>query len=692
MKRHAILLAALSAAVIFMAACAKNEREKVPAAAVYPVKIETVDGFRTLTNPAYPKEGVVRYALQDDLTIGGEGGGAESVLNRPIDLRVDAQGNIYALDWGDVDFKVFSPDGRLLRKFGKKGQGPGDFDIPAYFDLAADGRIFLLSGRQYQISLLDSAGTYLSSFKVDGFCYGLAVDGRNRIYYTQMLMLDPGGSEEFQLMQNRKALFRSDEFGRDKIRLGEYLDVTRLRKVQKVGETMTSTSFTSRESYTTSWLVGPDDRVYIGYNKDYRLDVYDPDWKLLFRFGREFTPIPHPEYKPGAPHPEFYPAFSDWRKFFDGEGNLWLEQYVAEGVKDHVFDVFSPEGIYLKQVRVPQALYLVRGDAGLQHHPPGRRIPRRQEIPDAARADRRQGMKPRRSLRAAWLLFAIFLAIAASCRQSPRSFSGHELAVLEASEAVVQLFKRNPGAVWPGYDLSRHPFIVYIPEKWALLFNPPGGKAIEGFSAPPPGWPDLGVPMLYHEGQYQDLVGQLAFDFPLADIRLAAVGIPEGLTKGQAFPDSGLMEFIIHENFHEFQDKKFGDIPWEREERYPILNAENTALSYIETALLKDVLEPVYARDRAKTEELARLFTAVRKERWEKGPPFVMRYEQGQEIREGTAQYVQMKCVDLLKDLDYRSSVSSRNVRDVLKGFSPSRSGSRILRQGSGGIRSNRTT
>jgi hypothetical protein len=27
-----------------------------------------------------------------------------------------------------------------------------------------------------------------------------------------------------------------------------------------------------------------------------------------------------------------------------------------------VFDVFSPEGIYLKQVVVPQALYLVRGD------------------------------------------------------------------------------------------------------------------------------------------------------------------------------------------------------------------------------------------------------------------------------------------------------------------------------------------
>lgn len=280
-------------------------------------------------------------------------------------------------------------------------------------------------------------------------------------------------------------------------------------------------------------------------------------------------------------------------------------------------------------------------------------------------------MKPCRTLKAAALLLALLIATFASCQPKLRKFSRHELAVLEASEAAIQLFKRNPGAVWPGYDLSRQPFIVYIPDKWALLLNAPGGKAVEGFSSLPAGWPDLGTPALFHEGQYKDLVGQLAFAFPVADIEVAAIGIPEGLVGEQTFPNSGLMDFIIHENFHEFQDKNFGEIPWEREERYPILDAGNTALATIEMALLKDALEPVYARDRKTIEEFTRLFTAVRTERWEKGPSFVGRYEQGQEIREGTAQYVQMKCVDLLKDLDYLSPVNSRNVRDVLKGFSP---------------------
>jgi hypothetical protein len=280
-------------------------------------------------------------------------------------------------------------------------------------------------------------------------------------------------------------------------------------------------------------------------------------------------------------------------------------------------------------------------------------------------------MRPRRGFNSVWLLLVVLIATASACGPRRAVFSDHELDVLEATEAVVHLFRQDPGAAWPGYDLSRQPFIVYIPEKWVLLLNAPDGKVIEGFSELPAGWPDLGARALYHEGQYNDLIGQLAFAFPVADLEVAAIGIPEALMPEQAFPHAGLIDFVIHENFHEFQDKNFGEIPWEREERYPILDADNTALAFLEMALLKDVIGPIYARDRAKTAEIARLFTAVRKERWDKGPSFVRRYEQGQEIREGTAQYVQMRCVDLLKQLDHRSRVTGRSMRDALKGTSP---------------------
>jgi hypothetical protein len=331
-------------------------------AETYPAKIEVVDGVKTVMNPAFPKEGVIRYVLEDELTVGAEGGEAGSVLNRPQDLDVDAQGNIYVLDWGDVDFKVFGPDGRFVRRFGKEGQGPGEFGIPAFFVIATDGRIFLLSGRTNQIIILGGDGTYRSSFRLDGFSGGLAVDRGNRVYYSRHLTPEVGVGSEYRLVQNKIALFRTDESGKDPVRLGEFLAEASMMKIQTIeGQTVTG-GMTSREAYTTSWVVGPDDRVYVGYTKDYLLTVYDPDWKPVLRFGREFTPIKHPAYTPGGPHPEFYPAFSDRRKFFDERGNLWLEQYVEDAVKDKVYDVFAPDGIYLKQVRVPEALYLVRGD------------------------------------------------------------------------------------------------------------------------------------------------------------------------------------------------------------------------------------------------------------------------------------------------------------------------------------------
>ncbi|MCK7461660.1 MAG: hypothetical protein MZU84_06170 [Sphingobacterium sp.] len=48
-----------------------------------------------------------------------------------------------------------------------------------------------------------------------------------------MLTPEEGGGEEFKLVQNRMVLFKSDELGQEKARLGEYLDVTMLRKMQK---------------------------------------------------------------------------------------------------------------------------------------------------------------------------------------------------------------------------------------------------------------------------------------------------------------------------------------------------------------------------------------------------------------------------------------------------------------------------
>ena len=255
MKKAFAILGALSV-ILALTACGK--KEKAAEVAAYPVKIETVDGVRTVVNPAFPKEGVVRYTLLDDLTLGGESGGTESVLNRPFDLRVDALGNIFVLDWGDIRVQGLRA-GRAPAPGLRQGRAraPGSSPSPPISILPPTAGSSSFHPGSTRWSSSTATGKYLSSFRLDGFCDKLGVDRHNRIYYSQMLTPEEGGGEEFKLVQNRMALFKSDEFGRERTRLGEYLDVTMMRKIQKD----MVTSMSSRESPTTSWLVGPDDRV-----------------------------------------------------------------------------------------------------------------------------------------------------------------------------------------------------------------------------------------------------------------------------------------------------------------------------------------------------------------------------------------------------------------------------------------------
>lgn len=347
--------------MVLLAAGCEQGKKRAGDTAAYPVTIEDMDGIRTVLNPDFPKDGIIRCSLTEELVIGAEEGPEGSVLNRPQSLDVDAAGNIYVMDWGDVELKVFSPEGEFLRKIGREGQGPGEYETGARFEISRDNKIFILSGRQRRIAVLDIMGEYINGFVIDGFAPKLDIDGRNRVYYSEMLSPEYTLTEDYQKVESSFALFRRDADGENKVKLGEFKDKVSMKKAKKSGAGAVIGGIVSREAYTTCWLVDPLDRVYIGYNEDYKIDVYDPDWKLLFRFGRTFAPIKHPGYEPGQGTPEFYPAFSEWRMSFDDEGNLWLEQYMPEGVEERVYDVFSPEGIYLKQVWVPGTINLVRG-------------------------------------------------------------------------------------------------------------------------------------------------------------------------------------------------------------------------------------------------------------------------------------------------------------------------------------------
>lgn len=316
----------------------------------YPVVSTVKDGVKEIMNPEYPRDGRFSGKLIPEMTWGEEAPPDAALLNKPIEMHVDDQGRIYVLDWGDMHIKMYGPDGRFLRTIGRKGQGPGEFVTPAFMALMSDGRICLLDGAQHRISFLSNEGQYLSSFSFEGYFRSLAIDGQDRIYLAKWGAAgEPKLSTEFREVSYVTGLFRTDASGKEMVHLTDFLGETMVMKAMGGGAVTTGGLF------TITWGVNKRGRLCGGLNEIYRLGAYGPDGKPEFYFGREFEPLKNPRFSGQVGQKKTMPAFGR-TIVFDNEDNLWFELSKADEKKPTVYDVFSSDGIYLKQITLDQRI------------------------------------------------------------------------------------------------------------------------------------------------------------------------------------------------------------------------------------------------------------------------------------------------------------------------------------------------
>ena len=226
--------------------------------------------------------------------------------------------------------------------------------------------------------------------------------------------------------------------------------------------------------------------------------------------------------------------------------------------------------------------------------------------------------------------------------------SHQDSADLRTITAVVTAFRVSRDSVWPGYNLSVQPFLVYRPGRWAVVLNPPGD--IEGYQPYPNSWPQLAAPALLHLGATPGLVGQLEFSFPMGSASMVAIPLADNLPQQALARAQSLFAFVVHEAFHQFQRTTFGEIDEPSEERYPILDAENSARAALEIYILADAVRALARRDLAGAQRFTRLFLAQRRFRWEHASPLVRDFERAKEVSEGTAKYVETRLVAIAAD------------------------------------------
>lgn len=122
--------------------------------------------------------------------------GGDKWFSRLTSVTVDPAGKrVYAVDLGGVaseqhQVRVFDAQtGEHLMDIGKRGSGPGEFNLPRDLAIGAGGRLYVVDGGNFRVVVFDKDGKYLSSFGSVGRQYGqfarpkeVAVDRDGNVY------------------------------------------------------------------------------------------------------------------------------------------------------------------------------------------------------------------------------------------------------------------------------------------------------------------------------------------------------------------------------------------------------------------------------------------------------------------------------------------------------------------------------
>lgn len=97
--------------------------------------------------------------------------GGEKWFQRLASVTVDPAGErVYAVDIGGVSsdqhtVRVFDgKTGEHLMDIGKRGTGPGEFNLPRDLAIGKDGRLYVVDGGNFRVVVFDRDGNYLKSF------------------------------------------------------------------------------------------------------------------------------------------------------------------------------------------------------------------------------------------------------------------------------------------------------------------------------------------------------------------------------------------------------------------------------------------------------------------------------------------------------------------------------------------------
>ena len=272
---------------------------------------------------------------------------------------VNRDGSIFCLS----QFQIFKFDaqGRFQKKFGTRGQGPGEYTYPGSGRITESNDIALYDGGNDKFLLFDSEGSFINEIKntsnvqLFGGNSAVYLDGNN--YLIEEMIMDP----EADKFESRLAVLDA-----------EFHKIAELRERTSKENPFQSNTYNMFDAYNRYVISGS--RIYAASqsNLEFEINVYDFTGRNTLCIRKDFVKVPiSEEFKQKAwesyrnseittllkSKGYFQPYFPPIKNFFvDDLGRIFVETYEKSRTGEEVMEIFAPGGAFIGRKSLTTAL------------------------------------------------------------------------------------------------------------------------------------------------------------------------------------------------------------------------------------------------------------------------------------------------------------------------------------------------
>lgn len=312
--------------------------------------IEDKDGVIIVKNPKEPIYGEDIFSLTEDLSIGRAEGQEEYMFLGISSIDVDEKENIYVADSVSAHIRVFDRHGQYIRTIGRKGQGPGEMQMPYYVQITSKNELLVQDFGARRLLYYALNGNFLrqSVSGRTGFPLLIKMDSFGNFIGIVTLAPPPLGGKIFQKYDpdiNVIKTIAEEKQGK--------------KGIFDIGKT---------SCYCD---ISPSDNIIWGDSKEYVLQILNPQGVQIKRILKDPNPLRFTEkdkemyeHRYAEPIqagyelklPSHFPAFKDI--FVDEKERIFVQTYQHLEGEENLFyhEVFDPEGKYIARVPVPANL------------------------------------------------------------------------------------------------------------------------------------------------------------------------------------------------------------------------------------------------------------------------------------------------------------------------------------------------